>query len=122
DIPPRVLRLRWATGTDPRFGGGSRAGLFSIWLAAEEASSFVTDRVGPYEVVRELLRAPGALLAEARDQSGQPRLLQLARFRGALTDDDREKRQKQEKVVAQLTAELIGDSDIVVHAHGGADA
>lgn len=82
----------------------------------------MSDRVGPYEVVREVLRAPGAMLAEARDASGQPRLLQLTRFRGAQTDDDREKRQKHEKVLAQRTMELIGDADVIVHAHGGADA
>lgn len=81
----------------------------------------MSDRVGPYEVVREVLRAPGAILAEARDASGQPRLLQLTRLRGALSEDDRERRQKHEKVLAQRTMELIGDADIVVHAHGGAD-
>lgn len=81
----------------------------------------MSDRVGPFEVVREVLSAPGASLAEAKDATGQVRLVQIMRLRAVDNDEDREKRQKQEKVLAQRTMELIGDSEIVVHAHGGAD-
>ncbi len=81
----------------------------------------MSGRVGPFEVVRELSDAPGACLVEARDADGERRLLQLARFRAAVDDGERGQRQAEERAIARRTAELIGDPDVVVHAHGGTD-
>src|SRR5262245_4065743 len=87
----------------------------------EEAVFFVSGRVGPFEVVRELSHAPGALLVEARDADGERRLLQLARFRAAIDEAERARRHAEERAIARRTAELIGDPEVVVHAHGGTD-
>lgn len=72
-------------------------------------------------VVRELSQAPGVVLVEARSADGERRLLQIARFRAAEDESERGQRQAQERDIAQKTAELIGDPEVVVHAHGGAD-
>ena len=81
------------------------------------------DRVGPFEVVREVTRAPGLVLVEARDADGERRLLQLARFRAAHDDEERGARTHHEKQIARRTAELVTTTpSVVVHAHGGADA
>src|SRR5262245_35011217 len=122
-----IRGCRHPTDIPPATSGGTVAGLRLLGEVVSHVSGAggegldMNARVESYEGVRELHRPPGALLAEARDASGQPRLLQLARFRGVDSDDDREKRQKQEKVLAQRTADLIGASEVVVHAHGGAD-
>jgi hypothetical protein len=86
-----------------------------------EANFLLSGRVGPFEVVRELSHAPGAILVEARDGDGERRILQLARFRAPADEGERGRRQAQERAIARRTAELIGDPGIVVHAHGGAD-
>ena len=61
------------------------------------------------------------ILAEARDADGEPRLLQLVHLRAPRDDGERPERQREERQLAQRTAQLIGDAEIVVHAHGGAD-
>jgi hypothetical protein len=81
----------------------------------------LSSRVGPYEVVAELVQAPGATLVEVRDPDGERRLLQLLRLRTSENDAQRAERHKQERVLAQRTAELAAEGEIVVHAHGATD-
>lgn len=71
-------------------------------------------RVGPYDVLRGVVRAPGAWLVEARGPNGEAVLLQLAHLADAI--DPRE-----EARVAKATAALFVDNEIPILAHGGAD-
>lgn len=78
-------------------------------------------RYGGYALVRELVRAPGALLAEGRDTIGAPWLLQLVRTRAVADDAERLARQHLEHVVAARTAELLDEPALGLRAHGVVD-
>ena len=71
-------------------------------------------QVGPVEVVRELIRAPGAILYEARDRGGVRRLLQVAPVR--IEPDDAS---VVRAAAAAATAELA--ADVPVYEHGLVD-
>lgn len=77
-------------------------------------------RVGPYEVLRPLVRAPGAFFAEARGPNQETVLLQMTPMRAVHGDSDAAARQNLEQFLAQKTAALFQDQDMVVMAHGGA--
>ncbi len=77
-------------------------------------------RVGPYEVLRPLVRAPGAFFAEARGPNQETVLLQMTPMRAAEGQADTWARDKVERGLAQQTAALFVERDIVVMAHGGA--
>lgn len=78
-------------------------------------------RYGGYALVRELVRAPGAHLAEGRDTIGAPWLLQLVRTRAVADDAERLARQHLEHVVAARTAELLDEPALGLRAHGVVD-
>src|SRR5690242_1491378 len=90
-------------------------------MEAPRRRLYVTGRVGPYELVREIARAPGVTLAEGRDAEEALWLLQLVRCRGVLGEDERTERHKHERVLAQRTAEMVSANEISVSAHGGAE-
>ncbi len=78
-------------------------------------------RYAGYELVRELVRAPGAVLAEARDAIGVPWLMQLVRTRAVSDEAERLARQHLEHVVAARTAELLDEPALGLRAHGVVD-
>lgn len=78
-------------------------------------------RVGPYDVVRGLVRAPSAWMAEARGPNGEAVLLQLAHLRPVHGKVDLLHRQHLERALAQATAELFSEAEFAIMAHGGAD-
>lgn len=78
-------------------------------------------RYAGYELVRELVRAPGAVLAEGRDAIGVPWLLQLVRTRAVGDEAERLARQHLEHVVAARTAELLDEPALGLRAHGVVD-
>lgn len=78
-------------------------------------------RVGPYDVVRGLVRAPSAWIAEARGPNSEAVLLQLAHLRPVHGKVDLLHRQHLERAIAQATAELFSESEFAIMAHGGAD-
>lgn len=78
-------------------------------------------RVGPYDVVRGLVRAPSAWIAEARGPNGEAVLLQLAHLRPVHGKVDLLHRQHLERALAQATAELFSEAEFAIMAHGGAD-
>lgn len=71
-------------------------------------------RAGPYDVLRGVVRAPGAWLVEARGPNGEAVLLQLAHLA-----DDVDPRE--EARIAKATAALFVDSELPILAHGGAE-
>ncbi len=71
-------------------------------------------RAGPYDVLRGVVRAPGAWLVEARGPNGEAVLLQLAHLA-----DDFDPRE--EARIAKATAALFVDNELPILAHGGAD-
>lgn len=78
-------------------------------------------RYGGHTLVRELVRAPGAVLAEGRDAIGVPWLLQLVRTRPVADDAERLARQHLEHVIAARTAELLDEPALGLRAHGVVD-
>ncbi len=78
-------------------------------------------RVGPYEVIRALVRVPGAFFAEARGPNQERVLLQMTPMRPAVDAAEAVQRQVVEQGLAQATAALFTDREIAVVAHGGAD-
>lgn len=90
-------------------------------MVASRWNELVSGRVGPYEVVREIVRGPGATLAEARDPGGERRLLQLVSLRAVDGELERAERHRHERQIAQRTAELVTEGELTLHAHGGID-
>lgn len=80
------------------------------------------DRIGPYQVVSEVVRSGGAALYEARSSNDEPVLIQVAALRAPKDDDDRAARHRYERSIAARTARLIDEPELAVHAHGGTDA
>ena len=81
----------------------------------------VLIRVGPYDVLRPLVRAPGVFLAEASGPHRETVLLQMAPIR-SLQDPATEgpERRRVERTLARRTTELFSERSITVMAHGGA--
>ena len=71
-------------------------------------------QIGPFEVMRTLTAAPGAILAEGRDAEGRRRLLQLIPLADAVPA---EVRTRAESAAALATAEV----DVPMHGHGACD-
>ena len=90
----------------PRTSEGSPAALF---------------RIGPYDVLRALVRGPGAWLVEARTPAGDPVLLQLAHLRAPRGAADPMARHQLERSLAAATAQLFSEAEVQVSAHGGVD-
>lgn len=79
------------------------------------------ERIGPYVVVRELARAPGARFVEA-DGPGDARvLLQVVRLRAPADEADRVARQRYERALGARTAALFDEPELEIRAQGGAD-
>jgi hypothetical protein len=79
------------------------------------------ERIGPYVVVRELSRAPGARFVEA-DGPGDARvLLQVVRLRAPADEADRVARQRYERALGARTAALFDEPELEIRAQGGAD-
>ena len=78
-------------------------------------------RVGPYDVIRGVVRAPAAWLVEARGPSGEAVLLQLSQLRTADDETEIVQRINLERRVAKATAALFVESDLPILAHGGTD-
>lgn len=70
-------------------------------------------RVGPFEWIRELFRAPGVIVAEARDQDGRARLVQMIPL--AAGDPPSPDLEALERRVAQRTAALLSETPVAVH-------
>lgn len=77
--------------------------------------------VGPYRILRGLVRAPGAWLVEAEDPDHRPILLQLIQLRPINSLQDRTERTDLEQAVLAQTTSLLDEEDQVILAHGGAD-
>lgn len=77
-------------------------------------------RVGPYAVVRPLVRGPGAFLAEARGPNEERVLLQMTPLRATEGGDEALARRRLEVDLAGQTAALFKARDVTVMAHGAA--
>jgi hypothetical protein len=77
-------------------------------------------RVGPYDVLRPLVRGPGVFLAEARGPNQEATLLQMAALRATVGEADALARRHLERALALETAGLFADGAFEVMAHGGA--
>lgn len=78
-------------------------------------------RVGPFDVIRGLVRAPGLWLVEARGPNGEAVLMQLVHIRAAHDERDALERRHVENRIAKATAALFVEMDLPILAHGGAD-
>ncbi len=78
----------------------------------QEAGTAALFRVGSYEVVNGLTRAPGAWLLEAVGPDREPALLQVVHCRKAARGEGIEER------IARRTTELLGRDGLAVMAHG----
>jgi len=76
---------------------------------------------GGFFFVRELVRAPGVILAEAHDTMGLPWLLQIVRMPKALDGTERLAQQHLERIIGLRTAELLDEPGLGLAAHGAVD-
>ena len=81
--------------------------------------SETNPRIGPFEVVRQLSRAPGAVFYEARDADGIRRLLQVVHLAAVGEGATLEERTTVEQAASAMTTEVA--VDVPVHAHGADD-
>ena len=80
------------------------------------------EAVGPYLELRPLATAPGVRLFAAKEPSGRPVLLQVARCRAAESDEERRALGDYRRMVATATEQLAADPEVRLEAHGaGAD-
>ncbi len=79
------------------------------------------ERIGPYTVLREVARAPGARLVEAEGPGEARVLLQVVRLRAPADEADRVARQRYERGLGARTAALFDELDLEIRAQGGAD-
>lgn len=78
-------------------------------------------RIGPYDVFKRLVDAPGASMVEARDRSGQQWLLQLAHCRPARSSGEEPDWRDYERMISVATQHLSTDPDVKVYAHGAVE-
>jgi hypothetical protein len=75
-------------------------------------------QIGPYELIRTLVDAPGASFVEARDADGTQWLLQLAFLRATEKETDDEAEHDYIKMVEAATQHIGSDPDVMLQAHG----
>ncbi|MFO0723814.1 MAG: hypothetical protein U1E65_08540 [Myxococcota bacterium] len=75
----------------------------------------IEGRYGAFRWIRQLVAAPGVVLAEGTDQRGDPVLLQIVRTRLVADEAERLRRLHLERVIAARTAGLLEEGVI---AHG----
>ncbi|MCA9554896.1 MAG: hypothetical protein KC933_33000, partial [Myxococcales bacterium] len=113
--PPRAGAHQWRVPTAVVQRSSSL--LLASRLADARRPTLI--RVGPYDVLRPLVQAPGVFLAEARGPNQEATLLQMAALRATVNDEDVLGRRYLERTLAQETAALFSDG-FEVMAHGGA--
>jgi hypothetical protein len=74
--------------------------------------------VGPYHVIRGLVRAPQAWLVEGIGPTGERALIQLVHCRAVGSRAEELERQAFERQVADDTVALFDEPGFIVHAHG----
>ena len=90
-------------------------------MSSDQANGEVDARYGPYRVVRELVRAPGAWLVEAREDNSERCIVQLARCKPATDPEAKRDRQDSVRVIEAATRHLASDPDIELLSHGATD-
>ncbi len=81
----------------------------------------VLFHVGPYRVVRGLVRAPLAWVVEALDANDTQVLLQLIHCRALTSPGEREQRKHLEQRIVESTVALFDEPGISIQAHGHVD-
>jgi hypothetical protein len=87
----------------------------TVPIADEEA------KVGPYDIFKVLVDAPGAKMLEARDAAGQQRLLQLVHVRAPRSEETTKDQLAYLKQIADRTEEAQNDPEVRVLAHGSVE-
>lgn len=77
--------------------------------------------VGPFRLQSLLGHSGGLALARAHDERSEPRLLMLVSLRAARSESEGDARAAEERRVAEATADMVRDSELVIHAHGGVE-
>lgn len=78
-------------------------------------------KIGPYEIFKVLVDAPGAKMLEARDAAGQQRLLQLVHVRAPREGETTKDQLEYLKLINTRTEEAQSDPEVKVLAHGSVE-
>jgi hypothetical protein len=101
--------------------GAALASSADVGVARPGGMARRVEKIGPYQLVEELVRSTSIAIWEARSPEDERVHLQITRLRAPRDEAERALRQKYERQIAGKTAGLIDEPEIGVRAHGGVD-